>query len=165
MLAVAITGSFTSFFKDKDSPLLDKEKPDESDKSDEEGSADEEDTIFSSVIQNSSDSAHLIIIASNTFATDSAIDIASQGIGRHYTAPMEFLQNTIDWSLDDHGLLDIRSRAQFARTLMPMKLNDQLFWEYMNYGLALTGLIVVWLWRARMKKKKLAQYNEILAEV
>ncbi|MEZ5450754.1 MAG: hypothetical protein R3E89_17885 [Thiolinea sp.] len=117
------------------------------------------------MIEKSSDSARLVLIASNMFATDASIDLASQGQGSLYTRPLEFIQNAIDWSLDDQGLLGIRSRAQLARTLNPMTHGVQLFWEYLNYALALLGLVLVWGWRTLNKRKKQALYTQWLAEV
>ena len=43
----------------------------------------------------------------------------------------------MDWSLEDAGLLSIRSRGNFNRTLPTLEHGTQLFWEYLNYGLAL----------------------------
>jgi len=78
---------------------------------------------------------------------------------------VEFLQNAIDWSLEDRGLLSIRSRAQFARTLVPMERSSQLFWEYLNYALALLGLAGVWAWRHRVRRSEQLRYQSILVEV
>jgi ABC-2 type transport system permease protein len=61
--------------------------------------------------------------------------------------------------------MSIRSRAQFARMLMPMEQNTRLFWEYLNYGLTLLGLVLVWLWRRMILKRKQSHYKQILAEV
>ncbi|MEZ5535596.1 MAG: Gldg family protein [Thiolinea sp.] len=183
LLAVAVKGSFESFFKGKDSPLLEKEpekdpttdteaeQTDGADGPDEAASAEadqaEEDkpTVVSSVIERSSDSARIILLASNSFATDTSIDLASQGQGTLYTAPLEFMQNAVDWSLDDQGLMSIRSRAQFARTLEPMSHGAQLFWEYLNYVLAILGLVALWAWRRMKLKRKQQAYEQLLAEV
>lgn len=121
--------------------------------------------MVSSIIEHSSDSARIILIASNTFACDSVVNLASQGQGTMYTNPLDFIQNGIDWSLDDQGLMSIRSRAQFSRMLIPMEQNTRLFWEYLNYGLALLGLFLIWLWRSVKQKRKQSHYKQILAEV
>ncbi len=170
LLGVAVKGSFTSWFSGKKSPLLDKE--DGKEKEEKEVSAEtpadskaESKTVVSSVIEHSSDSAGIMLIASNTFATDKVLALSSQGQGHMYTQALEFIQNGIDWFLDDQGLLSIRSRAQFARTLIPMEQNSRLFWEYLNYALALLGLIFIWLWRRMQQKRKQSHYKQILAEV
>lgn len=173
LLAVAVKGGFESFFKGKDSPLLEPDEPAETEAesgeaapADEEAAAeDDKPMVVSSVIERSSDSARIILLASNMFATDAVIDLASQGQGSLYTAPLEFMQNAVDWSLDDQGLMSIRSRAQFARTLEPMSHGSQLFWEYLNYVLAILGLLVVWAWRRAAAKRKQFSYQQLLQEV
>ncbi len=170
LLAVAVKGGFESFFKGKDSPLLEPDETaaeqDENAPVDEEAAAEEDKAmVVSSVIERSSDSARIILLASNMFATDSVIDLASQGQGSLYTAPLEFMQNAVDWSLDDQGLMSIRSRAQFARTLEPMSHGSQLFWEYLNYILAILGLLAVWAWRKAIEKRKQLSYQQLLSEV
>lgn len=168
LLSVAVTGHFTSYFKDKDSPLLESDEDDADAPASPENQATEDPTEpprVSSIIEHSSDSARIILIASNTFASDEVINLASQGQGTPYLRPLEFLQNSIDWSLDDQGLVAIRSRAQFARTLLPMDQSARLFWEYLNYGLALLGLGGVWLWRRASRRRKISYYAQVLSEV
>lgn len=48
-----------------------------------------------------------------------------------------------------------------------MSSSDQLFWEYLNYALALGGLVLVlvWVWRRRVRRADRARYQSILAEV
>ena len=174
LLAVAVEGRFESFFKGKDSPLLAAaEETDDADVSDAEqtvaSAADPADDPaagpITSVIDRSPESARIILIASNAFATDAVLNLASEGLGTLYTQPLQLLQNAIDWSLEDRGLLSIRSRAQFARTLAPLDRSGQLFWEYLNYGLALLGLVAVWGWRRAARRSEQARYRAILAEV
>lgn len=173
LLAVAVEGRFDSFFKDMDSPLAKpSEETESADQTTTEDNADaaaeaatENPGPITSVIERSPESARIMLIASNTFADDAMLSLASEGLGTLYTRPVEFLQNAVDWSLEDRGLLTIRSRAQFARTLAPMERNDQLFWEYFNYGLALLGLVAVWLWRRWVRQSEQVRYQMILAEV
>jgi ABC-2 type transport system permease protein len=173
LLAVAVEGRFDSFFKGRESPLA---KAAESGEGETDKSQDTADagkdakapatpSTITSVIERSPESARIILVASNTFANDTVLDLSSEGMGTRYIRPLEFLQNAIDWSLEDRGLLAIRSRAQFARTLRPMNSGDQLFWEYLNYGLALGGLGLVWLWRRRVRRAERVRYQAILAEV
>ncbi len=178
LVAVAVKGRFESYFKGKPSPLLEKEKQDTKAVDKKAGSATDKktknagskdkknkNTVVSSSIERSSDSARIILISSNSFASDDVLSLASQGQGSLYTRPLEFMQNAIDWSLDDTGLMAIRSRAQLARLLKPMQHGSQLFWEYLNYVLALAGLLGVGFLRRSLRKKKQAHYGKILAEV
>ena len=166
-LAAASKGRFESYFKGKESPLLPENPEDGGGKREDIGdeSTEDESTVYGSVIQSSSDSAHLVVIGSNNFAEDMVLSIASQGMGSEYTAPVEFMQNLVDWSLDDSGLLSIRSRAQLARTLDPMEDSKRRYWEYGNYAAALAGLISVWMIRMILKQRKRGYYKQILAEI
>ncbi|MGE5088381.1 MAG: Gldg family protein, partial [Candidatus Levyibacteriota bacterium] len=116
------------------------------------------------VIDRSPESAKLVIIASNTFASDDTIDLASAGLGTLYTKPLELVQNAVDWSLQDPGLLALRGRTELARTLTPMREREQRAWEYGNYALALVGLLIVWMWRRQVGKADRRRYQRILAE-
>lgn len=149
-MAVAVEGVFDSFYAGKPSPLA----------GDEVNA-----TGITGVIERSGDAARIILIASNTFATDTALQLASQGMGTLYTKPYEMLQNAIDWSLEDRALLQIRSRATFARTLPPLDADSQLFLELLNYVAALFGLSLIWLLRRRAHKSALKRYQAVLKEV
>lgn len=164
-LVAASEGKFESFFKGKDSPLLPKEAESDASEEDSIEEAESESAVYGSVIQSSSDSARLIVIGSNSFAEDMVLSIASQGIGTEYLAPLDFMQNLVDWSLDDSGLLSIRGRTQLARTLDPMEDSKRRAWEYGNYAAAFAGLIIVWMIRMILRQRKQAQYKEILAEI
>ena len=177
LLAVSVDGQFESWFAGKNSPLIEAANKPESpialaneinggaQTPETEADEAEKKTVVSSVIARSSDSARIILIGSNTFANDQVQNLASQANGTYYTQPLEFVQNAIDWSLDDQALLSIRSRAQFARTLAPMTQSERFFWEYLNYGLALLGLGLVWLWRRQHQRGKQKHYHALLAEV
>ncbi len=178
VLAVAVEGSFESFFKGQDSPLAKpsetpkdaeeaENRPSGTDAADPDGTpgAEEPPLSVTSVIERSPDSARIVLVSSNNFADDTVLELASEGLGTLYRQPVELLQNAVDWSLEDRGLLAIRSRAQFARTLAPMERGDQLFWEYLNYGLALLGLVAVWIWRRSVRRSEQFRCQAILAEV
>ncbi|OQX45848.1 MAG: ABC transporter permease, partial [Candidatus Sedimenticola endophacoides] len=171
LLAVAIEGRFDSFYQGKESPLAKAEEKDDeaTDEGDKDGSVQtdekEAEQRITGVIERSPESARLILVASNTFASDAAIDLASQGLNTLYTKPLAFMQNAIDWSLEDRGLLALRGRTQLARTLDPMSDGEQQVWEWINYGLALLGLLAVWGWRRRVAAADAQGYNVVLAEV
>ena len=93
------------------------------------------------------------------------LDLASAGLGTHYRKPVDLVENTIDWSLEDQGLLAIRGRTQFSRTLAPLGREAQMFWEYLNYALALLGLGLIWLMRRQHEHQARLRYAEILGQV
>ncbi len=144
ILAVATTGPFDSYFKDID------EASDEN---------------ANSLIKSSPSSSRLVLIASNSFAADGSIDIASHALGTLYTKPLEFVQNAIEWSIEDQGLSSLRGRSQFARTLLPMSQEEQKKWEVANYILAIVGIFFVWLWRRNNFKRDQIRYKEILTKI
>lgn len=166
LLSVAIEGRFDSFYKGKESPLAKMEENAKQENEAEQDNADEvKQPAIAGVIERSPESARLILVASNTFASDAAINLTSQGINTLYTKPLAFLQNAIDWSLEDRGLLSLRGRTQLARTLYPMREGGQRLWESLNYGLALAGLLAIWIWRRRVAAVDRIRYQKILSEV
>jgi ABC-2 type transport system permease protein len=60
---------------------------------------------------------------------------------------LQFIQNAVDWSVEDLDLLTIRARGAHVRLLLPLDQAEETFWEGLNYALALAALIalgVVW---------------------
>jgi len=169
LLAVALEGRFESWFKDKESPLAKPEAAgndgEETPTGNDEAPKADEETRITGVIDRSPESARLIVVASNGFASDASLEIVSQGMGTLYAQPLAFLQNAIDWSLEDRDLLALRGRTQLARTLDPLPEETQRMWEYVNYGLALLGLVAVWLWRRHVASADRRVYDRVLAEV
>ncbi len=173
LLAVAVEGRFDSFFKDKPSPLVAQEeaadtsddKPAAAEPKDEaeKGADEKQEQVITRVIDRSPESARIILFASNSFLTDEMLDLAAAGLGTRYLKPVQLVENAIDWSLEDRGLLEIRGRAQFSRTLNPLDRDAQVFWEYLNYGLALLGLLLVWLIRRQKRKQVQLRYAAVLA--
>jgi gliding motility-associated transport system permease protein/gliding motility-associatede transport system auxiliary component len=174
VLAVAVTGRFTSFYAGKESPLLTAPVPAKADGSgqppgagDTAGNPPAEATKppVTDVIDHSPDSARLVVIGSNDFGSDVALQLASEGLGTRYTKPVDFLQNVVDWSLEDQGLLGLRGRSQFASTLVPESAGAERVWEYLNYGLALAGLALIWGWRQWIAQRDRTRHAQILQEV
>ncbi|MCX2980306.1 ABC transporter permease [Halieaceae bacterium IMCC14734] len=143
LLATLISGRFESFFAGQSSPL--------------QAPADSEDRI-TSVIERSPESARLLVIASNDFLRDDILTTISSLTGGQYLGPLELIANAIDWSLEDGGLLGIRSNAHFNRTLPPLERQTQAFWEYTNYAAALLALIILALLQNRSRRARQARY-------
>jgi ABC-2 type transport system permease protein len=164
-LAIAVEGGFNSYFKDKPSPLLAAARLTPSaeasavDAKNSAGGQSSGSLLAASVIEKSPPSARIILVGSNAFATDTVLTMVSEGMGTLYTKPLEFMQNVIDWSLEDQGLLSIRGRSRFSQTLVPLRPDEQALWEYLNYGLALAALLGTWLWRRRSQRVSLARYQ------
>ncbi|MEE9355191.1 MAG: Gldg family protein [Methylococcaceae bacterium] len=167
LLAASIEGRFESFFKGKDSPLLEYNDPakkgEEKAEDETKQSKKEKPQRFSSVIEKSPESARIIVFASNDFLADQTISLAASGGGSEYLNTLQLVENTVDWSLEDQGLLSIRSRSHFARTLFPLSQSAQRFWEYMNYGLSLLGLLVIYLIFKFKRRKAHQHYQQLLS--
>ncbi|MCL2457379.1 MAG: Gldg family protein [Desulfobulbus sp.] len=157
LLAMMVEGGFDSWFKGKTSPLIEEanqqaekeKKRQAAAQSDPKNGKDAEaeqarPEVIGRVLDRSSDSARIILLASNTFLADTSLDLASGASGSRYLNPLQLVANCIDWSLEDRDLLSIRGRGHFARTLLPMDKAERMRWEYLNYGLAAVGLLIVW---------------------
>ena len=160
-LAVMVEGRFESMFKDKPSPLLPPAPPTaasapataagKSGKAPTAAAAQAKPAI-DRVIQHSPDSARLILLGSSAMLSDQAIRLIGETFGTAYNKPTEFVANMVEWSLEDQGLLSIRGREHFARTLVPLSRQAQSFWEYLNYAAALAGLTLIWLLNRRRRR-------------
>jgi ABC-2 type transport system permease protein len=160
LLAVAVEGRFDSYFRDKPSPLLTHRG--ETVAGEEPAEDIEKELVITRVIDRSPESARIILFASRSFLTDTMLDLATSGMGTRYLKPVQLLENAIDWSLEDSGLLAIRGRAHFSRTLNPLDRESQVFWEYLNYGLPLFGLLVIGLIRRQANKRAASRYAAVL---
>lgn len=146
LVAASVTGRFESFFADKESPLLknaDSKVNADTDSADNDAEDKAGSEVISTVIKHSPESARLILISSNAFAEDGVLRLQSSMAGNNYVNPLQFMINSVDWSLEDEGLLSIRSRSHFNRTLPPLSDEQRQFWEFLNYGLAVLGLIII----------------------
>jgi ABC-2 type transport system permease protein len=166
LLGVIVAGRFDSFFAGKPSPLVsareDLEESGEPDPSPEDPAP--EALEVGSVIEKSPESARIILYASNDFLTDQVLGTMSSMTGGQYLGPLELVANTLDWSLEDGGLLSIRSNAHFNRTLPPLEKDEQLFWEYLNYALAVFALLVIALWQRQRRLQRSQAYLDALGD-
>jgi ABC-2 type transport system permease protein len=148
-LAVIAQGQFMSFFTGK-ADLLAAAQP-------------RERVGVSALLEQSPRSARMVIFSSNDFMDDQMLSAIVAGSGNQYLGPLELFMNTLDWSLQDDALLQIRSRGNFNRTLPPMDRQAQTLIEYFNYGAAIILVAVFafifWL-RSRQRK---SYYRKSLA--
>jgi ABC-2 type transport system permease protein len=135
-LAVSIRGAFESYFKDQSPPTP-------------EG---ESEAMALGTIEVSPESSRLVVVGSAEFVDDIVLEISSSFSQDRYLLNLQFLQNIVDWAVEDEDLLSIRSRGTYARLLRPLEKDEQSFWEGLNYALVLLALIgigVVWNVRQR----------------
>lgn len=155
LLAISVEGSFHSYYQGKASPLL--SEPVESEETSEQA------LVLNRVIEKSPQSSRIILFASNSFLSDDVINLASSASGNLYTNALQVMANTVDWSLEERDLLSIRGRDHFARTLDPLDKEQQQYWEYMNYGLGIAGLLLIYTVILIMRLRKKAGYQRLLA--
>lgn len=165
LLAAAVEGSFASYFAGKPSPLLKAEEPPKPEHPQDAEKKEEKEQVISRQIDKSPDTARIILFSSGSFASDTILGISSSVMRTSYLEPVQLLANAVDWSLEDRGLLAIRGRSHFSRPLDPLSKKGQLFWEYLNYGLACLGLAAVWLLRARMRRRSEQEQMELLRPI
>ena len=156
-LGAVIRGRFDSYFAGKPSPL--QAEPEATEASDEAAEPEEpaDELTVTSVIERSPEASRIVVYASNDFLTDQILGTMTSMTGSQYLGPLELIANTVDWTLEDEGLLGIRSLAHFNRSLPPMEKEQQLFWEYLNYGLAVLALVLIAVWqrqRQAVRRKK-----------
>jgi len=152
-LAVAVRGSFESFFKDKESPAQGGQTP--------EGGS--QPTL--GTITTSPESSRLVVVGSTEFLDDAVLNISTRLSPDRYLNNLQFVQNAIDWCVEDEDLLTIRSRGTYARMLKPMDQRQHTIWEGANYVVALLALVVVgWVWNVRQRGEQPMLLTEPEAE-
>lgn len=167
MIAVGLRGRFESFFKGKPSPLLTAaaqaeaapdagNAPDKADKADKDANK----PVYGSVIEHSPESARLFVFASNGFLSDQTLRMVGAADGTFYGNTVQMMANLIDWSLEDESLTGIRARGNFNRTLPPMEEGERSTLELLSYGLALFGVLIVYLVYRQLRRRK---QREVLA--
>jgi ABC-2 type transport system permease protein len=144
-LAVMLEGRFESAFAGQTSPLL--AVPDSEGEIEEADAAEDSDDdglgVVSGVIDFSPESARLIVIGSNNFLADQMLQFIGSAEGIIYSNTTQLMANIVDWALEDSGLLSIRARGHFNRTLPPLDESAQMVVESINYLLALLGVLAV----------------------
>ncbi|MCY3780332.1 MAG: Gldg family protein [Chloroflexi bacterium] len=134
-LAVAVEGSFDSAFVDRLSPF-------EADAEAGAGEQDEE-TPRLGLIERSPNNTRLIVLGSAEFVNDNVYQISANFGGDRFFSNLQFFANAIDWFTEDVSLASIRSRGSAARILPPIDEGAQNRWIWINYAVAIVGLILI----------------------
>ncbi|MEM9620212.1 MAG: Gldg family protein [Pseudomonadota bacterium] len=156
-IGVALQGRFASYYTDKNSPLLSTDDQTDVTENAESADSSEQDGlgVVSSVITQSPESARLLVFSSNDFLADQTLQMIGSADGTVYANSVQMMANVVDWALEDQNLIGIRARGNFNRTLPGMEVGEQSFVEYVNYGLALLGvLLVLVIYRARLRLRQ-----------
>jgi ABC-2 type transport system permease protein len=165
VLAVSVQGSFSSFFSEKpdprenvsadekngedlgDNPSVDENKEDPA-------KAEKQGLPKTAIIKKSPESSRLVVVGSSEFINDTVISISQSMSQDRFLNSLGFIQNIVDWAVEDEELLVIRSRGSNARLLIPMSRQEQTFWEWLNYGIAFLALIVVSIYGGMRRRKE-----------
>ena len=136
-LAVAVQGSFESFFKDRESPFATAPETPEGEEA--------EVTPLEALgaIEQSPDSARIVVVSSGEFLNDTVFNIASQFSGERAANNLQLVQNSVDWFVEDTELATIRARGASVRVLDPLTESEQTQWEIFNYAVALAALFAL----------------------
>jgi ABC-2 type transport system permease protein len=157
-LAVSVRGSFESYFKDQPSPF------EQATEAPEEGDLQQETPVLGT-IDSSPESARLIVVGSAEFLNDIVLDLSANLGTDRYLLNLQFLQNAVDWAVEDEDLLSIRSRGSYTRLLEPLQESEQSFWEFLNYGLAVLSVIVIGVvWNVRQRSEMPIALVEVSTE-
>jgi ABC-2 type transport system permease protein len=140
VLAVSMRGSFESYYKEHASPF--------------EASETMTETVAPPLgtVEVSPESARLVVIGSSEFIDDAVLDLSRSLAPERYLNNLQFMQNAVDWSVEDEDLLTIRSAGSTVRLLQPLDNTQKATWMGANYAVALLALIaigVVWYVRRR----------------
>jgi ABC-2 type transport system permease protein len=151
-LAVSVKGSFDSYFRDRPSPFEGEELPVAPGPSATTPEIPEEPRPVLGTIDTSPESSRLVVVGSSEFLDDVVLDISRSVSQDRYLYNLQFLENAVDWAVEDEDLLSIRSRGTYARLLADMNAQEQTFWEGLNYAVALLGLIALGvMWNLRQR--------------
>lgn len=167
LLAVMIEGEFESYYKGKESPLIQKEEENKKDevegeaKGEEKEEAEKDFGVVTSVIEKSPKISRLMVYASNEFIADDTLQISGMLSGSQYLNSLQLVENSLDWSVQDRSLLIMRSRGHFARTLVSLTDDQKRNWEFLNYLFALLGLFGVYLTYRFLQRRVNKRYEKL----
>jgi ABC-2 type transport system permease protein len=91
-----------------------------------------------------------VVICGTAFIDDFVLRLSSQISEDRLLNNLLFVQNLVDWSVEDLDLLNIRARGTYTRVLQPLEPQGQTTWELVNYFIALLiPLLIYFFWRQR----------------
>jgi ABC-2 type transport system permease protein len=88
------------------------------------------------------------------------MQLAASASGSESLGGLQLMSNTIDWAVEEQGLLSIRSRGHFNRSLPPMAEDEQMLWEGANYLSAVLLVAALALWQRQRLQRRNRRYVE-----
>jgi len=140
VLAVSMRGSFESYYEEHASPF------------EAGGTLTDTAALALGTVEVSPESARLVVVGSSEFIDDAVLDLSRSLAPERYLNNLQFMQNAVDWSVEDEDLLTIRSGGSYARLLQPLDNAQKATWMWANYTVALLALAAigaVWYLRRR----------------
>jgi ABC-2 type transport system permease protein len=137
-LALSLTGRFPSNFAGKPTPGFNR-------LNDGPGRA----------LESSVADGRVLVLGSSELVGDLVLSLTGQPGGEVHLSNLQFIQNAIDWAVEDTELLAIRSGGASARTLVPMTDGERSIAEWTAYGAVGFPLLLVvgWpRWRRRRQQ-------------
>lgn len=154
-LAVLVQGSFESYFKGKPSPFIAPTPNAQQAGAPPTPTPTPGPAPDVGALSTSPASARLIVIGSGEFADDFVLQLSSRLVQDQILNNLQFVQNAVDWSVEDTDLLSIRSRGSYTRLLDPLDERHQTTWEMGNYLVALLALFLTGgLWYVRRRNER-----------
>lgn len=156
-LAVSVKGSFESYYKGQPAP----ETNSTADIVEMETAAQQENTV----VEQSPDTARLVVIGSAGFIDDFALELSARLSQDYYLNNLQFIQNAVDWAVEDEDLLGIRSRGTTTRILNPLTDQQRTSWEITTIIVELVLLVVVFVyWQTRKRNEQPLQLLPVRVE-
>lgn len=177
-LAVALQGSFTSYFDDKSSPFEAEAQaqanlptptpaPETTPAPESTAEVTPEATVEPiptatplplvavSEVTQSPENTRLIVVGSAEFLNDNILNLFQQIVGEGAGNALSLVQNSVDWFTEDTALATIRARGITTRLLNPLTDAEQRQWEFINFAVAFAGVLalgVIWWLRKRAEE-------------
>ncbi len=160
-LAVAVEGSFASYFAGKPSPFAATPTASASSAPTAQPSATPTATATpkagerAGFIAKSPDTARLIVVGSSEFLNDTLFNLGQRLGVDTATNNIQLVQNSAEWFTEDVALSSIRAKSEAARVLIPLSDAEKSRWEIGNYVFALLTLIGLGaIWQIRRSSEK-----------
>ena len=135
-LAVALGGTFPSYFAERPSPLF---APDAA-AADALGATPD---ATGRTLKRSLPDARLVVVGSSELASDLILQLSQQPGGEVHRGNLQWILNLVDWLVAEPDLLRIRSTGAFARTLRPLAEGEARRFEFATYFAVLLALGLV----------------------